>query len=382
MGLNVVMIATYPLEPGRVVGGIESVTSTLVPALAARPEIETLTVLRFHTGDAPTPTRREGPKVEIRYLRGQSRLSVLTRSLLDVRRARRVIAELRPDVVHAQEIGVPGEIATRVSDRVVVTVHGLIHVETKLRAAASFKERLRYHLIAAMVGRVLRRARAVVSISDYDARALAGSVRGEHLSIPNPTAPEFFALAPSARTAKRLLFAGVLSPRKNPEGLLDAFAIAAAQVPDARLIIVGPQPDPDYARAIIERAAALRGRVEFVGMVDNERLRAELALARAVVLFSHEETAPTILAQAMAAGKPVLSSRVGGVAEMVADGENGYLVEPGEVRALAARMVELLENQQLALDFGQRGHEIARERFDPDAVARRTVETYLRVAAR
>lgn len=146
--------------------------------------------------------------------------------------------------------------------------------------------------------------------------------------------------------------------------------------------MVGPQPDPGYATAIREHATALGldEHIEFTGMVDNDRLRAEIAAARAVVLFSQEETSPTILAQAMAAGKPVISSRVGGIPEMVIEGENGYLVAPDDVTAFAARMVELLENQQLALDLGHRGHAKALEKFEPDAVARRTVETYLRVA--
>lgn len=381
MGLNVVMIAAYPLEPGRVVGGIESVTSTLVPALAARDEIDKLTVLRFHTGEAPVHTRREGPKVEIRYLRGQRRLGVASGSYFDVRQARRIIAELRPDVVHAQEIGLRGDVATQVSRDAVVTVHGLVHLETRLQAHSSIKERVRYYLVAAMVRRVLRRAKVVISISDYDAHALEGLVRGTHVSIPNPTAPEFFALAPSGPTEQRLLFAGVLSPRKNPEGLLEAFALAVQQVPKARLVMVGPQPDPDYARSIRERTTALGldERVEFLGMVDNDRLRAEIRQARAVVLFSHEETSPTILAQAMAAGKPVVSSRVGGIAEMVVDGHNGYLVDAGDAPALAARMVTVLENRDHASELGDNGHVMALRKFEPDAVARRTVETYLQV---
>ncbi|QLY27715.1 glycosyltransferase family 4 protein [Nocardia huaxiensis] len=384
MGLNVVMIATYPLEPGRIVGGIESVTATLVPALAARAEIDRITVLRFHTGETTVHTRREGPKVEVRYLRGQDRLAVATRSFLDVRQARKIIRELRPDVVHAQEIGSRGDIATQVFPRAVVTVHGLVHLETKLQARCRLKERVRYHLVEAMVRRVLRKAEVVISISGYDAKAVAGMVRGTHVNIANPTAAEFFALAPSGPTEQRLLFAGVLTERKNLEGLLHAFSLAVQQVPKARLIVAGPQPNAGYARAIRARATelGLDEHVEFVGLVDNDRLREEIALARAVVMFSHEETSPTILAQAMAAGKPVLSSRVGGIPEMITDGENGYLVEPQDAGALAQRMVTVLENPELAAELGARGHAMAREKFEPDAVARQTVETYLQVAAK
>ena len=93
MGLKVLMIGTYPIEPGVVHGGVESATSTLVPALAERDDIESVTVLRFHNGEAPAACLNETPKVQIHYVRGQSRWRLITGSFLDVRRARKLIAE-------------------------------------------------------------------------------------------------------------------------------------------------------------------------------------------------------------------------------------------------------------------------------------------------
>jgi glycosyltransferase involved in cell wall biosynthesis len=314
-------------------------------------------------------------------VRGQRRLGLVTRSFLDARKARKIIKELRPDVVHGQDIGHRGDIATQISPNAVVTVHGLVHVEFK-QDAASVKGWIRYRLVLRLVKSVLLKAKAVISISDYDARELAGLVHGTHVSIPNPTAAEFFTMAPSIETEPRLLFAGVLTPRKNPEGLLDAFAEVVRKVPAARLVVVGPQPDADYARTIREKATALGldGNIDFVGMVDNVRLHEELKASRAVVLFSREETSPTILAQAMAAGKPVVSSRVGGIPEMVVDGESGFLVDPGDIAAFAEGAITVLQDQELALKLGARGHELALARFEPSAVARRTAEVYWQVA--
>ncbi|MFE3290957.1 glycosyltransferase family 4 protein [Rhodococcus sp. NPDC059234] len=378
MGLHVVMIGVYPLEPGVIVGGIESVTSTLVPALAAQDAIDKVTVIRFHHGETSRRYRRESEAVEVYLLRGQDRFRTITRSFRDVRRARRLIGELKPDIVHGQEIGWYGDIAARCSPNSVVTVHGLPHVEIGLSAQTRFRDRLRAKPVADMVKRVLREAKVVISISEYDRRELTGLVCGTRVSIPNPTAREFFALAPSGPTEPRLLFAGVLSPRKNPEGLLNAFAIALEEVPSARLVMVGPCPDGEYQRSITERAErlGLSGSLEFLGLVDNERLCEEIAKARAVVLFSREETAPTILAQAMAAGKPAVASRVGGVAEMVRDGESGFVVESGDEAGLAQRMVTVLADQDLCLQMGRRGHDIALSRFEPAAVASRTVDAY------
>jgi len=374
------MIGAYPLEPGMVHGGIESVTSALVSALAAQDDIDNVAVLRFHHGDASTDYRRVGPKVEVYYVRGQDRLRTITGSFLDVRKARKLVAEWKPDIVHGQEIGWSGDIAVKCSPNSVVTVHGLIHVEIRMSARTKFRDKLRVKPIDALVRRVLRRAKVVISISNYDTQELGRLIKGTPVSIANPTGLEFFALAPSRPSEPRLLFAGVLTPRKNVVGLLNAFAQVRQAVPEARLIMVGPPDpnDPDYAQTVRDRVTslALGDSVDIVGFVDNDRLRHEIATARAVVLFSREETAPTIIAQAMAAGKPVVASRVGGVPEMVNDGESGFVVESEDETALAERMLTLLNDQDLCLWMGARGHELALCRFNPDAVARQTVEAY------
>ena len=104
MGLKVLMITPYPLEPGMVRGGIASATSVLVPALAAQDDIDSVTVLHFHGGEASTDYRRDGPKVEVHYVRGQDRLSTITGSFLNVRKARKLVAALKPDIVHGQAL--------------------------------------------------------------------------------------------------------------------------------------------------------------------------------------------------------------------------------------------------------------------------------------
>ena len=371
------MIAPYPLEPGMVHGGIESVTSVLVPALAAQDDIDNVAVLCFHHGEASTDYRRAGPKVEVHYVRGQDRLRMITGAFLNVRKARKLVAALKPDIVHGQAFD-RGDIAVKCSPNSVVTVHGLIHVEIRMSAGTKFRNKLRVKPIDALVRRVLRRAKVVISISKYDTQELGRLIKGTPVSIANPTGLEFFALAPSRPTEPRLLFAAALSPLKNTLGLLNAFAQVRQAVPEARLILAGPHPDPDYAQTVQDRVTslALGDSVDIVGLLDNDRLRHEIATARAVVLFSRQEVAPTTIAQAMAAGKPVVASRVGGVPEMVNDGESGFVVESEDETALAERMLTLLNDQDLCLRMGTRGHELALCRFNPDAVARQTVEAY------
>ena len=193
----------------------------------------------------------EGPKVNVYYIRGQKRFAALTGSFLDVRRARRIASTVKPDIVHGQEIGRRGDIAVRCSPNCVVTVHGMVHVETRMAAERSLRDRLRVSIFDNIVRRVLRRAKVVISISEYDRDELAGQTRGIPLRIGNPIAPEFFSPVDPGPVPPRLLYAGMLSPLKNPLGLVNAFAEARRAVPDARpLALIGPQLDADYLQAI------------------------------------------------------------------------------------------------------------------------------------
>ena len=382
-GLRVLLISPYPLQPDTVVGGVEAVASALAPAMAAQADVEQVTVLSFHRGQVASHRHKVNDKLELRYLRGQDRFVLPTRAFLEVWRASRVAREIGPDVVHGQGIGTPGYIATRLTPASVVTVHGLVHWEARLASGGGLADHVRFRLIDAMVRAVLRRASVVISTSFYDARSLNGLVRGKSVHIPNPVLPQFYARGDNTPEAARVLFAGMLVRRKNVEGLLRAFCMVVRRMPEARLVVVGPSPDPAYEREIHKTVRAMRmvNNVDFLGHVTNTRLLHEIRRCMGLVLFSTEETSPTIIAQAMAAGKPVVASRVGGIPEMVADGESGFLVAAGDEQALADRLGTLLGSRELCARMGAVAHTIARERFEPSSVALQTLEAY-RLATR
>jgi glycosyltransferase involved in cell wall biosynthesis len=375
--MNVLMITPYPLQPGKVVGGVEAVAAALATHLAAHESIAKLTILCFHSGRVVTPLLEVSGKLQVRYVRSQTRLALPTRSLLNVLSARRIAAQLAPDVVHAQGIGSMGDIATQTSRAAVVTVHGLVHVEARMASRGTWPDRLRVGLTQAMVRDVLRRASVVISTSPYDLRELGGLTSGKSVSICNPVAPEFFAES-GASHEPRVLFAGMLVPRKNVEGLVRAFAEVRGSCENARLTIVGPSPDFVYAERIRDalEAARLGDAVDWLGHVEQGVLLRELRRCRALVLFSNEETSPTIIAQAMAAGRPVVSTRVGGIPDMVLEGETGFLVGPGDEQALAERLLLLLKSPELASRMGARARELALSRFEPSVVACQTVQAY------
>ena len=141
---------------------------------------------------------------------------------------------------------------------------------------------------------------------------------------------------------------------------------------------VGPSHDAAYVNTLYERAIKLNlsNNVQFIGHIENTRMIEEMQRSRVVALFSHEETAPTVLAQAMALGKPVVATRVGGIPEMVTDGVNGFLMKPGAIQDFAERLAVLLRSPDLSEHMGAAGAAFARQHLTPGAVAQRTVEAY------
>jgi glycosyltransferase involved in cell wall biosynthesis len=166
-----------------------------------------------------------------------------------------------------------------------------------------------------------------------------------------------------------LLFVGLLVRRKGVHDLLEAMARAALP-PGVVLQVAGDGPERAALGAMAARLG-LQDRVEFLGFrSDVPRLLAE---ADAFVLPSAMEQQPLVLIEALGAGKPVVATEVGGVAEMVAD--TGLLVPPGDVGALAAALVELTTGAR-ATDWGRRGAVVARERYSVEVARDAHVALY------
>jgi glycosyltransferase involved in cell wall biosynthesis len=183
---------------------------------------------------------------------------------------------------------------------------------------------------------------------------------------------------PPAGPVRRLAFVGFLIPRKGLLHLLDALAIPGTMPHDATLTVIGDGPQRTEAERLAARQE-LAGRVTFLGFRTDvaDLLRRHDAL----VLPSTMEQQPLVIVEAMAAGKPVVATRTGGVADMLAaPGAACYLAEPSDVTALAAQLRALFADPDPART-GQLLAAHARERFAPEACARRHLALYRELLA-
>ena len=148
-----------------------------------------------------------------------------------------------------------------------------------------------------------------------------------------------------------VLFLGRLGKRKGTYDLLEAAARLARNQPQFRLLLGGDgELDQVWARAIELHIA---DKVELLGWIREVNKERYLASAMIFALPSYNEGLPMSVLEAMAAGLPVISTPVGGIPEAVTDGIEGFLVEPGDVSALANRLEQLLSNPELAEHMGK-----------------------------
>ncbi|HEY65969.1 MAG TPA: glycosyltransferase family 4 protein, partial [Caldilineae bacterium] len=196
-----------------------------------------------------------------------------------------------------------------------------------------------------------------------------------------PVPDRFFAVEGDGRPG-RVLMTGTITPLKDVLTLVRAIERLRDQGRPAVLHVAGRSTDDDYFARVRAYVANhdLDDRVRFLGLLDQDRLLAEMAEARVIALASRQEASPMSLAEAMAAGRPVVATRVGGVPDLVDDGVTGFLVPPGEPSALAARLDQILTDATLRRAMGVRAREVA-ARFRASETARAYKAVYELAAA-
>jgi glycosyltransferase involved in cell wall biosynthesis len=238
--------------------------------------------------------------------------------------------------------------------------------------------------------RILEESDAVVATCSDEVRELLKiGGRGRHIDVV-PCGVDVTMFHPygaaKPRTAlRRAVCVSRLVPRK---GIADAIKALAA-VPDTELIVIGGPlrhalvDDHEYRRlADLARSWGVDDRVRFTGGLAQLEVAAWMRSADVIVAVPWYEPFGIVPVEAMACGKPVIGSAVGGLLDTVDPETTGVLVPPRSPEDLAKALNRLLDDDALRLAMGRSAHVRARRDFPWRIVARRTVGTYERVCAR
>lgn len=291
-------------------------------------------------------------------------------------RIRSLAAEFQADIVHSHgykpniyailSLGTAGA-------KLVSTCHGYVDDTRAMR----LNEKLNRFL--------LRRYHAVVAVSREvrDGLIRSGVPVGVASVIPNGINCDAFVDAVPSLSRERagflVGFVGRLVPIKNPEAFIAVAREVVSQMPSVRFAFVGEGPERSKLESLRDQWG-LNDSVCFVGF--RQDMPGVYASLDALVLPSIHEGMPMTILEALAAGVPVVASRVGAVADVITDGETGILVDQGNQRELCSGVMRILQDRDLAHQLGSAGQRWVREHFSNKTMAREYLSLYQRCGIR
>jgi L-malate glycosyltransferase len=310
-------------------------------------------------------------------LAGERRFPGLRMDLLALRRLRLLIRGWEPDVVQAHggeplkyvvpaAVGLPPHV-----------VYRRIGEAPMLRARPA---RRAGHAALA------RRAHRIVTVAESlrrDVVALRGVSPWRVVTIPNAIDPGRVRPSVGRKDARRSLgisesapvslYIGALSEEKGPRDQIEVVAWILREQPDGIHLMVGE----GSLRAELERLAqrrGLNGHLRFLG--SREDVSDLLALCDVLVTSSRTEGMPAVVIEAGMAGRPVTGYNVGGIGEVVVDGETGILLEPSDRAGLAEAVIRLFRDADLRATLGSAARVRCNANFDIRTVAPRYLQVY------
>jgi len=285
------------------------------------------------------------------------------------------------DIVHGQDVYSPMSLAS-------VYFARRCGIPSVVTCRSVHKSSWMWRLIYQPLVFTLRRADRTITVSEASAKfcralgvpdeKIAVILNGIDLSIFNSRVDgtslrEELGIggSPLVATAIRLV------KRKGPGHLVAAFAKVLEALPDAKLVMAGWGPEEENLRVQIKKLG-MDGSAFMIGPLSREKVSELMAAADVFILPSTVEAFGRAAVEAMAVGTPVVCPRAGGMPEIIEDGFNGLLFQPGDTSDMADCMLRILTDKRLARRLSKNGMKRAC-RFSLEATSKRTLELYKEV---
>lgn len=284
----------------------------------------------------------------------------------------RVIREFRPDVIHAHLRVMPYLLAPMCLCHVprrYYTVHNLADRDASGVKRLILRFAFRFCKVLPVAISPLCQ-RSICQVYGLPMEKVALVEQG--IDVKRFVRPEKYDQLPDDEI--RILAVGRLSEQKNYELMLDVFREVHSLHPNTSLLILGEG----------EKRELLQQRIEQLGISDSvsmpgitDKVNEAMWNSHIYLMSSHYEGLPLVVLEAMSAGMPIVSTRAGGVVDVVLDGENGFLVECGDAQGLARGLSRLIEDRALRERFSACSEQLA-QRYSIENHAQKYLELYLK----
>jgi glycogen(starch) synthase len=283
----------------------------------------------------------------------------------------KLLADFQPDIVHINALGPSVAFHFWASGTNKTPI--LFTLQQEILASQTGPGTLLYQLLAA--------ADRVVGVSDsvlQQVRSLAPQISPKTSRIYNGTDPPPIPPAPLPFDPPTLLCLGRLVPAKRIDWALQAIAQLRGRFPGLRLKVAGDGPLRGELEARA-RELAIENSVRFLGWVDPAYVYETINEATCILMPSLREGLPVAGVQAAMMGRPIVGTGVGGLAEVVRQGESGFLVDPNDLETFIKRVSQILENPEQTRRVGASARTHALETFDWTSTVDRYEQLYREV---
>jgi glycosyltransferase involved in cell wall biosynthesis len=339
--------------------------------------------------------------IKVHYIKGTG--NALTRYWRFARSASNKIEELNKqigfDVIHANLPLVPSFAIPKDSAKALVcAVHSTWKGEAIVTRRSNPKELNPNEKMMLRFNRVLRRyetqlmkqSDALIAVSRYTVGELTElyGIGAEKIHViyngvdvnkfkPRPDRAELRREFGLEEEKKIVLFVGRLYHRKGLEILLRSIPPVIQEFGDVKFAISGTGfKKKEQSLRDLAKQLDIEDTVKFLGYVPDEKLPDLYSASDIFVLPAIYENFPFAILEAQATGLPVISTKVGGIPEFLADNENGFLIDPGDPAQLTQRVLALLQDPKLAEEMGRRGRKLIEEKFAWRLITGQVIDLY------
>jgi len=382
--MRIALLGAYPIKPFAEKLGVkkppQNITSwnvNLAKGLASIPGNEVHFITINHS--IPRDQIFTCDDVTLHFLSAPAKMRFPTFFQYNKIKVHKEISSVQPDIVHGH--GTEHEypyIAATSNYPAAVTIHCVLSDLLK-KGRMSLGQKMRVRFMQYFEKKALLKTRSIIFTTEYMLPLYNGYLsRKKWFILDNAVDASFFTAEPTDKKEDRLLYVGRISPEKNLLMLLKAFKEAIKKAPQLKLHIAGPIADKRYYRQIRNFIAnkKLEQAVHYEGPKPREKIAQLMTSCFALVLPSRYEAFGLVLAEAMAAGIPVIATKVGGVPYVAKDGKAGFLIEPDDINTLTDRILLLLNDKKLCMKLGRWSRNEARHRFSQEVIAKNTMEAY------
>ena len=301
--------------------------------------------------------------------------------LYDLVRLKRVIKKLHPDLIHIQStIPLFSFLSLYLINdyNILLTLHGYIREEYKIHVG--FKKIVNMIFGIPLERFAISKIPIIITVSPQVKDFISKKTNSKIIMIPNGINLKYIQkIQPANRNNNPIVFfLGMLTKGKGIADLIKSISIVKKDITNVKLFIGGSGPYEDALRKLVTEFD-LEENVTFLGFLNEEEKFSYMKTIDIFVLPSYWESFPLVLPEALACGKPIITTDIGGNPSAVTNEVNGFLIKPGDWKLLAEKIITLLNNKEL-VDRISKNNFIKAQNYDWNIISKQTREVYRKIA--